>query len=91
MLKINQLNKWYFSSLLISIFVAIPIITVFISFFETTGNYSSILKETFLYEYISNSIFLWPRVLFRFKRGLSKIVYVSISLSDVLITANSIY
>ena len=63
MLKINQLNKWYFSSLLISIFVAIPIITVFISFFETTGNYSSILKETFLYEYISNSIFLLIGVL----------------------------
>ncbi len=63
MLKINQLNKWYFSSLLISIFVAIPIITVFISFFETTGNYSSIIKETFLYEYISNSIFLLIGVL----------------------------
>ena len=63
MIKINQLNKWYFSSLLISIFVAIPIITVFISFFETTGNYSSILKETFLYEYISNSIFLLIGVL----------------------------
>ena len=63
MLKINQLNKWYFSSLLISIIVAIPIITVFISFFETTGNYSSILKETFLYEYISNSIFLLSGVL----------------------------
>ena len=63
MLKINQLNKWYFSSLLISIIVAIPIITVFISFFETTGNYSSILKETFLYEYISNSIFLLIGVL----------------------------
>ena len=63
MIKINQLNKWYFSSLLISVFVAIPIITVFISFFETTGNYSSILKETFLYEYISNSIFLLIGVL----------------------------
>ena len=63
MIKINQLNKWYFSSLLISVFVAIPIITVFISFFETTGNYSSILKETFLYEYISNSIFLLSGVL----------------------------
>ena len=63
MLKINQLNKWYFSSLLISVIVAIPIITVFISFFETTGNYSSILKETFLYEYISNSILLLIGVL----------------------------
>ncbi len=63
MLKINQSNKWYFSSLLICIFVAIPIITVFISFFETTGSYSSIIKETFLYEYISNSILLLIGVL----------------------------
>jgi iron(III) transport system permease protein len=63
LIKINQLNKWYFSSLLISVIVAIPIITVFISFFETTGNYSSILKETFLYEYISNSILLLIGVL----------------------------
>ncbi len=63
MLKINQLNKWYLSSLLISIFVAIPIITVSISFFEITGDYTFILKETFLFEYISNSIFLLLGVL----------------------------
>ena len=61
---IKRLNFWYISSFLISIVVAIPIVTVFGSFFETTSNYSSILKETFLYEYIYNSIFLLLGVLF---------------------------
>ena len=53
-----------FSSFVISIIVAIPIVTVFSSFFETTGIYSSIIKETFLYEYILNSIYLLMGVLF---------------------------
>jgi len=61
-LKIN--NFWYLSSLLISLLVAIPIITVFSSFFENTSNYYEILKNTFLHEYISNSIILLFGVLF---------------------------
>ena len=61
---IKKINFWYFSSFLISIVVALPIITVFSSFFETTSNYSFILKQTFLYEYIYNSIFLLVGVLF---------------------------
>ena len=60
----KKINIWYLSSFLISIVVAIPIITVFSSFFETTSNYSFILKNTFLYEYIFNSIFLLLGVLF---------------------------
>ena len=59
----NKINIWYLSSFLISIIVAIPIVTVFSSFFETTSNYSSILKNTFIYEYIFNSIFLLIGVL----------------------------
>jgi len=59
----KKINIWYFSSFLISIIVAIPIVTVFSSFFETTSNYSSILKNTFIYEYIYNSIFLLIGVL----------------------------
>ena len=59
----KKINIWYFSSFLISIVVAIPIITVFSSFFETTGNYSSILKNTFLYDYILNSLLLLIGVL----------------------------
>ena len=48
-------NIWFFFSLLISIFVIIPIITVFSSFFEETSNYYELLKNTFLIEYILNS------------------------------------
>ena len=59
----KKINIWYFSSFLISIAVAIPIVTVFSSFFETTGNYSSILKNTFLYDYIFNSLLLLIGVL----------------------------
>ena len=60
----RKINIWYLSSFIISIIVAIPILTVFSSFFETTGNYSYIIKDTFLYEYIFNSLFLLLGVLF---------------------------
>ena len=60
---IKKFNIWYLSSFLISIAVAIPIVTVFFSFFDTTGNYSSILKNTFLFEYIFNSFTLLTGVL----------------------------
>jgi len=58
-----RINFWYISSLFISIFVIIPILTVFLSFFESTSNYYEILKDTFLFEYISNSIILLISVL----------------------------
>ena len=57
-MRIKDINIWYLSSLLISIIVAIPIVTVFSSFFESTGSYSSIIKDTFFYNYISNSLVL---------------------------------
>jgi iron(III) transport system permease protein len=60
---IKNINIWYLSSLLISIIVAIPIFTVFSSFFETTGNYSSVVRDTFFYSYISNSLTLLIGVL----------------------------
>ncbi|MDC0617437.1 iron ABC transporter permease [Candidatus Pelagibacter ubique] len=59
----NRINIWYLSSFLISIFVAIPIITVFSSFFQTTGDYVSVLKNTFLLDYIYNSLILLIGVL----------------------------
>ncbi len=59
----NRINIWYFSSLLISILVAIPIITVFSSFFETTGDYVLVLKNTFFIDYIYNSLILLTGVL----------------------------
>ena len=59
----KKINIWLLLSLLISIFVCIPILTVFISFFENTSNYYEILKETFLIEYILNSLILLLSVL----------------------------
>jgi len=63
-MHIKKFNFWYISSFFISILVALPIITVFLGFFETTSDYFSILKNTFLLKYISNSIFLLAGVLF---------------------------
>ena len=59
----KNLNIWFISSLLVSISVLIPIVTVFYSFFEDTSNYFTILKETFLLEYIFNSLVLLISVL----------------------------
>tara|TARA_B100001057_G_scaffold104458_1_gene101886 strand:+ start:12 stop:1637 length:1626 start_codon:yes stop_codon:yes gene_type:complete len=57
------INIWFLSSLLVSIFVIIPILTVLTSFFENTSNYYEILKDTFLMEYIFNSLCLLISVL----------------------------
>ncbi len=53
-----KFNFWYISSFFISIFVIIPILTVFSSFFENTSNYYQVLKNTFLLEYVLNSLIL---------------------------------
>ena len=58
-----RINFWYISSILISFFVIIPILTVFSSFFENTSNYYQVLKDTFLLEYILNSLILLLSVL----------------------------
>tara|TARA_B100001057_G_scaffold50269_1_gene44787 strand:+ start:465 stop:2090 length:1626 start_codon:yes stop_codon:yes gene_type:complete len=49
------LNIWFILSLLVSVFVIIPILTVFMSFFDDTSDYFELLKNTFLIEYIFNS------------------------------------
>ncbi len=59
----NKFNFWFLSSLLISLLVIIPILTVSFSFFEDTSRYFDILKKTFLYEYIFNSLSLLVGVL----------------------------
>ncbi len=51
----KNLNIWFFISIIISLFVLIPILTVFSSFFESTSEYYELLKNTFLLEYIFNS------------------------------------
>ena len=60
----KKVNIWYISSFLISFLVAIPILTVFSSFFENTSNYFEILKQTFFLEYIFNSLTLLIGVIF---------------------------
>ena len=60
---VKNFNIWFLSSLLISLGVLIPIVTVFFSFFEETSNYYQILKDTFLFEYVFNSFILLVCVL----------------------------
>ena len=52
----TKYNVWFFSSLIVALIVALPIITVFFSFFNETSNYFIVLKNTFLFDYILNSI-----------------------------------
>ena len=74
----RNFNVWFLSSLLISIFVSIPILTVFSSFFEDTSNYYQILKDTFLFEYISNSfVLLFCVLIFTFLIGTGSAYLVS--------------
>ena len=54
----TKYNIWFFSSLLIALFVSLPIITVFFSFFHETSNYFNLLKNTFLLDYVFNSIII---------------------------------
>ena len=58
-----KFNIWLLSSSLISLLVIIPILTVSVSFFEETSRYFEILKDTFLFEYIFNSLSLLIGVL----------------------------
>ena len=58
-----RVNFWHISSFIISLFVIIPILTVFSSFFDNTSNYYQVLKDTFLLEYIFNSLILLVSVL----------------------------
>ena len=60
----NKINFWYLSSLIVPLLVAIPIITIFFSFFESTSDYLILLKDTFLLEYIVNSVLILAGVLF---------------------------
>jgi len=62
-LTINKINYWYLGSLAISLLVAMPILTVFASFFSTTSEYYELLKNTFLIKYILNSVIILSGVL----------------------------
>ena len=60
----TKYNFWFFSSLIIALVVAMPIVTVFFSFFSETSNYFTVLKNTFLFDYINNSLIILISVLF---------------------------
>ena len=60
----KNINYWYLSSIIVSLLVALPILTVFASFFGTTSEYYELLRGTFLITYISNSIIILFGVLF---------------------------
>ena len=60
---IKNINYWYLSSLLVSLLVALPILTVFSSFFGSTSDYFLLLKDTFLINYIVNTIIILVGVL----------------------------
>ncbi len=60
----TKYNIWFFGSLIVASMVAIPIITVFLSFFTETSDYIYLLKDTFLFEYIFNSITILFFVIF---------------------------
>ena len=75
---IKNINIWYVSSLLISIAVAIPILTICVGFFENTSNYYSILKNTALIDYINHSLILLLGVLIlTFVLGVGSAYFVS--------------
>ena len=59
----SRINFWFIISLTISILVALPILTVFASFFSTTSEYYELLKNTFLIKYILNSVIILIGVL----------------------------
>ena len=74
----TRYNIWFFGSAIIATIVALPIITVFFSFFNETSNYFNLLKETFLIEYIVNSFsILFFVILLTFFLGVFSAYYIS--------------
>ncbi len=74
----TKYNIWFFGSLMVASIVAMPIITVFLSFFTETSGYFYLLKDTFLFEYIFNSItILFFVIFFTFILGIFSAYFVS--------------
>ena len=59
-----KINYWYLVSLIITLMIALPILTVSISFFGSTIDYYYLLKSTFLFSYINQSLIILLGVLF---------------------------
>ena len=74
----TKYNIWFFGSLMVASIVAMPIITVFLSFFTETSDYFYLLKDTFLFDYIFNSItILFFVIFFTFILGIFSAYFVS--------------
>ena len=74
----TKYNIWFFSSIFIALIVALPIVTVFLSFFYETSNYFTVLKNTFLLDYIFNSIIILMFVIvITFFLGVTSAYFVS--------------
>ena len=74
----TRYNFWFFISFVIAFIVALPILTVFFSFFSETSNYFNVLKNTFLFEYINNSLLILVSVLIiTFLIGVTSAYFVS--------------
>ena len=74
----TKYNIWFFGSLFTALIVALPTITVFFSFFSETSNYFLLLKNTFLIEYIFNSIIiLFFVIIFTFFIGVGSAYFIS--------------
>ena len=74
----TKYNIWFFSSFIIALVVALPIITIFFSFFSETSNYFTLLKNTFLFDYINNSLVILISVLFiTFLLGVTSAYFIS--------------
>ncbi len=56
--KLFKFNYWFISSLLISSIVCIPLIVICSSFFGELSDYYKLLKDTYLYLYIFNTLAL---------------------------------
>ncbi len=59
----KRLNNWFIISFLISLIIALPISTVFVSFFGLTSDYLDLLKNTFLFSYINHTLIILIGVL----------------------------
>ena len=74
----TKYNLWFFGSVTIALIVALPILTVFYSFFLETSDYLILLKNTFLLEYINNSfVILFSVLIITFIIGVSSAYFVS--------------
>ena len=62
--KFPKINYWLISSLIISSIICVPVLVISTSFFGELSSYYNLLKDTYLYLYIFNTLALLIGVLF---------------------------